>query len=288
MPPRDWRPWRARRRQIGDGAPPAADGRANDTPHLVVIDIHTHLLPGVDDGSPSVDVSVEVLGRFASEGVETVVCTPHLRASQVADAPHAAYAAIFDTLTAATPGGPTLQRGWEIMLDVPGVDLTIPGLTLGSSAAVLVEFPRTGVPARGGDELFRLRMAGLVPVLAHPERYWGCTSALVRSWRQSGTVIQVDSAALLAGGRMGQLALALLEEGLVDCLASDNHGDRRSLSAIRDWLGEQGAAEHATLLTDINPRRVLGNLSVLPVPPVRVGHGLLARLRELVRGRRRQ
>jgi protein-tyrosine phosphatase len=253
-----------------------------------VIDIHTHLLPGVDDGSPSVEVSVEVLGRFAGEGVETVVCTPHLRASQVGEAPHAAFAAIFDVLGAAAPRVPTLLRGWEIMLDIPGVDLTVPGLTLGPSSAVLVEFPRTGVPARAGDELFRLRMAGLVPVLAHPERYWGCTTALVRSWRQSGTVIQIDSAALLAGGRMGQLALALLEEGLADCLASDNHGDRRSLRVVRDWLGEQGAGEHATLLTEINPRRVLSNLAVLPVPPVRVGQGLLARLRELVRGRRRR
>jgi protein-tyrosine phosphatase len=253
-----------------------------------VIDIHSHLLPGVDDGSPTVAVSVEVLTRFASEGVETVVCTPHLRASKAADAPHATYAAVFDTLIAAAPNPPILQRGWEIMLDVPGVDLTTPGLTLGSSTAVLVEFPRTGVPARAGEELFRLKMAGLVPVLAHPERYWGCTPALVRSWRQSGTVIQVDSAALLAGGRMGQLALALLEEGLVDILASDNHGDRRSLGAIHDWLSEQGAAEHATLLTEINPRRVLSNQAILPVPPVRVGQGLLARLRELVRGRRRQ
>jgi protein-tyrosine phosphatase len=252
-----------------------------------VIDLHSHLLPGVDDGSPSVTVSVEVLTRFASDGVETVVCTPHLRASKAAEAPHAAYAAIFDTLVAAAPGPPSLLRGWEIMLDVPGMDLTAPGLTLGSSSAVLVEFPRTGVPARGGEELFRLKMAGLVPVLAHPERYWGCTPALVKSWRQSGTVIQIDSAALLAGGRMGQLALALLEEGLADCLASDNHGDKRSLGAIHDWLSEQGAAEHATLLTEINPRRVLSNLAVLPVPPVRVGRGLLARLRELMRGGRR-
>ncbi len=251
-----------------------------------MIDIHSHLLPGVDDGSPSVVVSAEVLTRFAGEGVEMVVCTPHLRASKAAEAPHAAYAAIFETLMAAVPGPPALQRGWEIMLDVPGMDLTSPGLTLGTSSAVLVEFPRTGVPARAGDELFRLKMAGLVPVLAHPERYWGCTPELVRSWRQSGTVIQVDAVALLAGGRMGQLALAMLEEGLVDCLASDNHGDRRSLAAVRTWLGEQGAAEHATLLTEINPRRILSNLGVLPVPPVRVGRGLLARLRELMRGRR--
>ena len=124
-----------------------------------MIDIHSHLLPGVDDGSPSVAVSVEVLTRFAGEGIETVGCTPHLRASKAAEAPHAAYAAIFDTLAAAAPGRPALQRGWEIMLDVPGMDLTAPGLTLGASSAVLVEVPRTGGPARAGDELFRLKMA---------------------------------------------------------------------------------------------------------------------------------
>ena len=98
--------------------------RASREPQYArVIDLHSHLLPGVNDGSPSVAVSVEVLTRFASDGVETVVCTPHLRASKAAEAPHAAYAAIFDTLAAAAPGPPSLLRGWEIMLDVPGIDL---------------------------------------------------------------------------------------------------------------------------------------------------------------------
>jgi len=119
-----------------------------------VIDIHSHLLPGVDDGSPSVAVSVEVLTRFASDGVETVVCNSASARVEGAEAPHAAYDAILDTLIAAAPAPPALQRGWEIMLDVPGVDLTAPGLALGSSSAVLVEFPRTGVPARAGESCF--------------------------------------------------------------------------------------------------------------------------------------
>ena len=252
-----------------------------------MVDLHTHLLPGVDDGSPSLEVSVDVLGRFAAEGVDTVVCTPHLRASKAAASPDHEYAQKFDALTAAAPGPPVLRRGWEIMLDIPGVDLRPSAFGLGGSSAVLVEFPRTGVPGRAGEELLRLRMAGVVPVLAHPERYWGCTPASVSAWRQTGTVIQVDAAALLAGGPMGQLALALLEGGLADCLASYNHGDRRSLGAVRDWLVEQGAGEHAGLLTEINPRRVLSNLAPLPVPPVRVGRGLLARLRDLMSSRRR-
>jgi len=252
-----------------------------------LIDLHTHLLPGVDDGSPSVEVSLEVLRRFAADGVQTVVCTPHLRASQAVKISEAKYASVFDTLTAAAPPQPVLKRGWEIMLDVPGADLSGPTLTLGGSRAMLVEFPRTGVPLRAIDELRRLRHEGRVVVLAHPERYWGCTLSQIRSWRENGTVMQIDAVALLAGGRMGEMAIALIEEGLADCLASDNHGDTRSLSTVREWLREQDAEEHATLLTEVNPRRLLEDMPLLPVPPVRVRRGLLDRLRELMRGRRR-
>ncbi len=252
-----------------------------------MIDLHTHLLPGVDDGSPSVEVSLGVLQQFAADGVDVVVCTPHLRASQAVKVTDSTYANVFDALTEAAPTRPVLKRGWEIMLDVPGADLSGPTLTLAGSSAILVEFPRTGVPLRAIDELRRLRSEGRVPVLAHPERYWGCTLSQVRSWREGGTVMQIDAIALLAGGRMGEMAVALIEEGLADCLASDNHGDTRSLSIVRQWFAEQDAEEHAELLTAINPRRLLEGQPLLPVPPVRVRRGLLERLRELMRGRRR-
>ncbi|HET7457156.1 MAG TPA: CpsB/CapC family capsule biosynthesis tyrosine phosphatase [Gemmatimonadaceae bacterium] len=251
-----------------------------------MIDIHSHLLPGVDDGSPSVEVSVGVLERFASEGVELLVCTPHLNASDASTVAHEEYRRIFERLRAAAPATPKLALGWEIMLDVPGADLAAPHLTLGDSRAVLVEFARTGVPARAADELFRLRMSGVVPVLAHPERYWGCTAEQVRAWRQAGAVIQMDAIMLLGSGPMAQMARQLLEEGLVDCIASDNHGDGRSVAAARDWLLEMGATEQASLLTRTNADRVLRNLDPIPVAPVRIDRSFLGRLRELVRGRK--
>lgn len=251
-----------------------------------MIDIHSHLLPGVDDGSPSVEASVAVLERFGADGVETLVCTPHLLASETARVDHEEYVAVFERLRSAAPAAPRLELGWEIMLDVPGADLTLPHLSLGDSRAVLVEFGRTGVPARAADELFRLRMSGVVPVLAHPERYWGCTVEQVRHWRNSGAVIQTDSLMLLGSGPMAAMAKTMLEEGLVDCIASDNHGDSRSLRAARDWLVEMGADEHAELLTRTNAERLLSDQAPLPVPPLRLERGLLGRLRELVLGRR--
>ena len=154
-----------------------------------MIDIHSHLLPAVDDGSPSIEVSVAVLTRFAEQGVERLVCTPHLKASVAHLVPHEAYAQRFAELVASAPPQPALSRGWEIMLDVPGADLRSRALALGGSTAVLIEFPHTGVPTGATEELYRLRMSGIVPVLAHPERYFGCTVDLVRQWRQIGVVM---------------------------------------------------------------------------------------------------
>ena len=247
-----------------------------------MIDLHSHLLPGVDDGSSSVEQSVAVLERFAADGVNVLACTPHLLASRAGRAPIDDYRERMAALRAAAPPGIELRLGWEIMLDVPGADLSAPHLAIEGSRTVLVEFARTAVPNRGGEELFRLRMAGLVPMLAHPERYWGCSTDQVAEWRRVGAVIQTDTAILLDRGTMGRLAHAMLVAGQIDLLASDNHGDRRSLVSAARWLEELGAREHAELLTRENPRRVLAGEPVVMVPPLRLSRGPLARLRDLL------
>lgn len=249
-----------------------------------MIDIHSHLLPGVDDGSPSIEVSVPVLERFASQGVEVLVCTPHLKASRAARPPYEQYLGILDTLRAHAPPKPRLELGWEIMLDHPGCDLRLPVLGLAGSRAVLVEFPRGRVPAGATAEIERIAASGRTPVVAHPERYRGCTPAMVREWREVGAAIQTDSTMLLGKGPPSELAKTLLEDGLIDCLASDNHGDRRSLGTTREWLIESGGEEQAALLTSVNASRLLANTSVLPVPPIRLARGVMTRLRQKIFG----
>jgi protein-tyrosine phosphatase len=250
-----------------------------------MIDIHSHLLPGVDDGSPSVEVSVPVLERFAADGVECLVLTPHLVASRAASAPYERNVEILELLRAASPNGPELRLGWEIMLDEPNVDLTARTLALGGSSAVLVEFPHGHVPIKATDELFRIRCAGSVPVLAHPERYFGCTLAHVTEWRSVGAVMQMDTGGLLGRGRMAALSRALLEAGLVDLFSSDNHGDTRSLASARDWLLELGAPDHAELLTQVNARRLLDGQPTIPLAPLPKHSGMFSRLREIFLGR---
>ncbi len=247
-----------------------------------MIDIHSHLLPGVDDGSPSIEVSLPVLQRFGADGVRVLVCTPHLNASQVASAPYARHLEILESLRAVAPALPELRLGWEIMLDAPGADLSSMELTLGDSRALLVEFTRGGLPRGATAELRRITRMGRTPVLAHPERYFGCTVELVREWRSHGVVIQTDASVLMGRGVPAELARNLLADGLIDLLASDNHGDHRSLEAARLWLLERGGEEQVDLLTHGNAERVLSDEEPLPVPPLRPG--LFGRVKRLFGG----
>lgn len=234
-----------------------------------MIDIHTHLLPGVDDGSPSFEVSLNVLERFAEQGVTTLVCTPHLNAGHATTAPIAYHRELFAELQQRAPAGLELKLGWEIMLDTPNVDLTAPELSLGGSRAVLVEFTRGGLPRGATAELRRIARSGRTPVLAHPERYFGCTLEAVSEWRKIGVVIQTDASVLMGRGVPADLARAMLAEGLIDILASDNHGDARSLASVQSWLLERGGEEQVVLLTHTNADYVLNDEDPLPVPPLR-------------------
>lgn len=253
-----------------------------------MIDIHTHLLPGVDDGSRSIEESVGCLAAFVLSGVTTVVCTPHLKASKVAAAPFMDHAQLLNELRAAAPLGIQLLSGWEIMLDLPRVDLADPRLALGTSTAVLVEFQHTTLPPNSTEELYRIRRSGAIPIVAHPERYHGCTVDDVKQWRSVGAIIQMDVTAILGARRIGEFSRELLRQGLCDIFASDTHVDSRSLAPVRDWLTEHGSTEHADLLTQVNAERVLADRPTIPVPPLATDVGGVQRLWQMLFGKKRK
>ncbi len=250
-----------------------------------MIDLHNHLLPGVDDGSRNVAQSVRVLGAFATQGVTAVCLTPHLLASQADAGPPPAHEQAFAALRASAPMSPTLHRGAEIMLDrpLPSAVAEARRVTLNGTHFVLVEFTRMVTFQTSVAALAHVVEIGLTPVLAHPERYACCTPVVVRRWRELGAVIQVDGPTLSAKRGRGERARALVADGLADILAADNHGDDRTLASPRDFLLQHGGDIQAHLLLEANPAAVLAAGRLEPVPSLPLRPTLLGRLRHLIR-----
>lgn len=251
-----------------------------------MIDLHSHLLPGVDDGSRSVAQSVDVLRELVSQGVTDICLTPHLSASRAESGVPPNHDVAFEALLAEAPAEVRLHRGAEVMLDRPlgpGAAASR-GITLGGSRYLLVEFPRI-VPA--GTVSLALRQVvtcGLVPVLAHPERYNSCSVTAAQAWQETGAILQVDANTLLAPSARGERARQLLAAGLAGVLAADNHGDDRTVTPVRTALVEHGGERQAERLLVENPRAILEDGTVTAVEPFVLKRSLVHRLRRLLEG----
>lgn len=248
-----------------------------------MIDLHSHLLPRVDDGSRSVEQSVEVLTRFQAQGVTAVCLTPHLLASQAPQGVPPVHHRAWEELRGAAPAGVALYRGAEVMLDRPleAVVAEQRAVTLNGSRYLLVEFPRLVAGQTVEHALALVVSVGLVPLVAHPERYSCCSPEAAGRWRELGALLQVDGPTLLSSRPRGERARQLLQYGLADIAAGDNHGDDRSLKPPWDALIDHEGGVQANLLFRTNPAAILEDRPVAPVPPFTFRLAFLERLRAM-------
>lgn len=248
-----------------------------------MIDLHSHLLPGVDDGSKSVSQSVRVLRMFADKGITAVCLTPHMTVSRADAGVPLAWDSVLGELAAAAPRGVALHRGVEMMLDRPLTEAAASRrFTLNGSRYLLVEFTRLITETAVLNALTQVTRLGLVPILAHPERYSCCTPETVSQWKgATGALMQVDATTIITPRTRGERARQLLAHGLADILAADNHGDDRCLATAREALAERGQRQ-AELLLVANPRAILDDGPTEGVSPVRLKESLLNRIKTLL------
>ena len=234
------------------------------------VDIHNHLVPGVDDGAATVAEAVDALRSLYGEGVRTLVATPHLllprltteaAISRELDLQRRA----FDRLAAAVarePGLPAIGLGQEIWApDAESLRRVVhrPDVGLDGSRALLVEF---GFELTGThDDVVRAAVAcGRRIVIAHPERYQYAAGRrpldVMRGWRELGALLQVNAGSFTGHYRDHRheseaLSWAMVAEGMVDIVGSDHHGPRRAgvspLEAFEALCagGERALAERA-------------------------------------------
>ena len=246
-----------------------------------MIDIHSHVLPGVDDGSPHMDMSLEMLAIAADSGVHTLVATPHCNIpDEFENYCSPELDELFEELVFRTRLEEIpirLIRGMEIYATPELPDLLHGGQvwTLNGGPYFLTEFSFREDPDFCREILAECRDAGFRPVIAHPERYFFLQDdpELAYEWCTSGYALQLNKGSLL--GRFGpavkETAELLLSHGLAACVASDAHRSyERStyMSDVSDYLEEHFGDDYRRLLLEENPARILSGRDLLGVEPV--------------------
>ncbi|UCD25163.1 MAG: hypothetical protein JSW51_04355 [Gemmatimonadota bacterium] len=252
-----------------------------------MIDIHSHLLPELDDGSRSVAQSVLVLQQFAEQGVTDVVLTPHVTAWELAEDKEDALErreVAFQLLTREAPRVPRLHLGFEIMLNhpLPPEILKDRAFSLAGSRYYLVEFFMSVSENDATELLESLSNEHAVPLVAHAERYKHCHLRAVSKWRDMGAKIQVDATTLGRSTQRGKYARQLLGAGVVDVVAADNHGDDRTLTNAVRFLADNGSADIATLLAERNTRAVIEDTDMVSVPAVPFREGVWDKIKNIL------
>jgi protein-tyrosine phosphatase len=248
-----------------------------------LIDLHSHVLPGLDDGARDVGEAVEICRSAADDGIEVLAATPHVR-RDYPTTPEQMETALARVREAAG-GIVRLVPGGELALDEldrPPDELRRFALA-GNPRYLLVETPYYGWPLDVGERLFRLRAAGITPVLAHPERNAEIQARpeLLEGPVAGGTLVQLTAASV--DGRLGRAsrvaAARLLELGYAHLIASDAHAPTLraiGMSGAARALGDQALARW---LTDGVPRAILDDAPIPARPQSAHRGGWLSRLR---------
>lgn len=244
-----------------------------------MIDLHCHILPGIDDGAEDLSVSLEMARALVADGVSVVACTPHILPGLYHNSGpqiRAAAAELQRQLDAAAiPLRVVTGADNHVVPDLAAGIRSGHLLTLADSRYVLVEPPHHVAPPHIEELFFNLLITGYVPILTHPERLsWIKTHyAMFQRLAQAGVWMQVTAGSLTGGfGSKAQYwAERMLDEGYVHILATDAHDVEMrppNLSVGFERAAMRIGAEEAHHLVVIRPRGVIENAlpNTLPMP----------------------
>lgn len=201
-----------------------------------MIDLHCHILPGVDDGPATIEQSISMCRIAADDGIRTIVATPHIKYDPISmedirrKVDELNEALIKETIPVTIlPGGECASIS---------VDEVFSSITINGTNYVLVEFPYTHIPDNACEFLFNLRNRGLMPIIAHPERIPTVIQNPNAFIELLGTNIFVQLTAHSILGTFGKnekrCANYLLKKGVVHLIASDAHDDHYRTPKLRD------------------------------------------------------
>ena len=239
-----------------------------------MIDFHNHILPNVDDGSESLEMSLIMLKEAAEQGITDVVNTVHYQHPKV-DGKNIS----FELINKRLEDLQSILQNHEIPVKLHcGAEVFfLPNLlklkddplaTFSHGKYMLLEFQVHQLPDIHKKELFNLKMAGVTPVIAHPERYSPVMEniSIVTNWLEAGCVIQVDAGSTLGllGSGAQKASERIIKNGWCQILGSDSHDDRKrnfclkeAKELVKSWIGDE-----VDILVKNNPEAVIKGLPI--------------------------
>ncbi len=232
------------------------------------IDIHCHILPGMDDGPSTLEESLKMLEMAKTDGISSIFATPHIldglyprKAAEIISS--------VERLRKHLPPGMELLYGADVRV-IPDLIKRLEAgdiPTLSGSGYMLVELHEYSVPPHLDSLIFELRHKGITPIITHPERHLRLMHDLdaVSALRERGAMCQITAMSVTGGfGREAEDAsFAMIEKGLADIVASDAHNaDRRPpiLSRAYKEVKEHFGGRTAETLFFENPGKIVENV----------------------------
>jgi len=240
-----------------------------------MVDLHHHLLPGLDDGPKDIETSLAMARMAAADGITHIVATPHAN-TRYPFTPARNSELIEEIRQTLRQEGVsiTLGLGCDFHLSYENIQDALAHPTkyaLNGTEYVLIELPDYIIPPRLDDSIYELRLAGIVPVLTHPERNPALqkNTARLAEWLRTGMLVQITTSSVL--GQMGstaeRMAHRLLADRWVHFLATDAHNlDQRppKMRAAYDLVAKKYGAAYAERICVENPLAVFEGR---PLPP---------------------
>ena len=209
-----------------------------------MVDIHNHVLPNIDDGSKSLEMSINMLKHAYEQGVTDVVNTVHFQHPLFLNIDHSIenFERIAKSLQSKLNECEIpikIHLGSEVFYYENLLKIVRkPMVTMGNGKYMLVEFSPKNIPNSQKKTLFDLKMSGVTPIIAHPERYKLVQENfnIIYDWINAGCLIQVDAGSLLGslGEKAKKSSILILKEECCHVLASDAHNDLNRNFCIKD------------------------------------------------------
>lgn len=244
-----------------------------------MLDLHCHILPGMDDGPTEMAESLRMAARAVADGISAVVATPHVGNGVFNNRPEEIFAGVERLRVNLHEAGIPLQiyPGAEVHL-VPQLSETVNArqvITINHGRYLLLELPEILLVDSCKAELFNLRMQGIVPIIAHPERhaYFQKHQGALLELLEMGMLCQVTAQSLLGdfGSRIQKCAEQMVRNRQVQVLASDAHGAENRVPALTEAVKRAarllGNREEAEALAGAIPRSIVANREIKPRGP---------------------